>query len=96
MQCPRCSSGDIKAMATNNRDAEVTVRKRGCNACGHVWFTVELPDRFVIAPHIYGPIPTYHPEQRPTAEDFSYASNTNDVWLSEEDARRILAEIEVK
>ena len=50
MQCPRCSSSDIKAMATNNRDAEVTVRKRGCNACGHVWFTVEVP----VSPAVVG------------------------------------------
>ena len=50
MQCPRCSGSDIKAMATNNRDAEVTVRKRGCNACGHVWFTVELP----VSPAVVG------------------------------------------
>jgi len=50
MQCPRCSSSDIKAMATNNRQADVTVRKRGCAGCGHVWFTVEVP----VSPAVVG------------------------------------------
>jgi len=50
MQCPRCSSSDIKAMATNNRDAEVTVRKRACLECGHAWFTVEV----LVSPAVVG------------------------------------------
>lgn len=37
-------------MATNSCEAEVTVRKRGCKACGHVWFTVELS----VSPAIVG------------------------------------------
>lgn len=42
MQCQRCSSSAIRAVATNNRDTKVTVRKRQCVDCGHSWFTVEL------------------------------------------------------
>lgn len=43
MQCQKCSSSAIRAVATNNRHATETVRKRQCLDCGHVWFTVELP-----------------------------------------------------
>ena len=50
MQCPRCSSRDHTAKATNTRAAEVTLRKRGSNACGHVWFTVEVP----VSPAVVG------------------------------------------
>jgi transcriptional regulator NrdR family protein len=42
MQCQRCSSSAIRAVATNNRDPKVTVRKRQCTDCGHAWFTAEL------------------------------------------------------
>ena len=55
-------------------------------------FSVELPDRYVIAPHIYGPIPTYHDEQKQVHEDFSYASHTNDWWLNDDEAKRMLEE----
>jgi len=37
-------------MATNNRDAEVTVRKRACAGCGHAWFTVEV----LVSPAVVG------------------------------------------
>ena len=50
MQCPRCSSGTIRAVATNNRDGAVTVRKRLCLDCNHAWFTVELP----VSPAVVG------------------------------------------
>jgi hypothetical protein len=42
MKCPRCSSERIKATATNGHEDDRVTRKRGCDACGHVWFTVEL------------------------------------------------------
>jgi len=50
-------------------------------------FTVELPDSYVISPHIYGPIPTYHPEQKPVPESFQFSSNSNDWWLTDEEAK---------
>jgi transcriptional regulator NrdR family protein len=43
MQCPRCSSSEIRAVTTNGKEAEITTRKRRCVDCGHSWFTVELP-----------------------------------------------------
>ena len=55
-------------------------------------FTVELPDRYIIAPHIYGPIPTYHEKQTSVAEDFHYSSENNDWWLTEEEAKVMVEE----
>jgi transcriptional regulator NrdR family protein len=43
MQCPRCSSAEIRAVTTNGKEADVTTRKRRCLYCGHSWFTVEVP-----------------------------------------------------
>lgn len=53
-------------------------------------FTVELPDRYVIAPHIYGAVPTYHAEQKSVAEDFHYSSDNNDLWLTDVEARAMV------
>jgi transcriptional regulator NrdR family protein len=50
MQCQRCSSSMVRAVATNNKEPGVTVRKRQCADCGHVWFTVELP----VSPAVVG------------------------------------------
>ena len=43
MQCPKCSGGSVRAVATNSRDNSAVVRQRRCSDCGHVWFTVEVP-----------------------------------------------------
>ena len=43
MQCPKCSHDRNRAPYTNSQLADQTVRKRVCEACGHVWFTVEVP-----------------------------------------------------
>ena len=50
MECQRCSGKAVRAVATNNKEASVTVRKRQCADCGHVWFTVELP----VSPAVVG------------------------------------------
>ena len=50
MRCQRCSSSMVRAMATNNKEPNVTVRKRQCLDCGFVWFTVELP----VSPAVVG------------------------------------------
>lgn len=50
MKCPRCCSSAIRATATNNRDADKTVRQRSCADCGHTWFTVEV----VVSPAVVG------------------------------------------
>ena len=43
MQCPKCSHDRNRAPSTNTQLADQTVRKRLCEQCGHVWFTVEVP-----------------------------------------------------
>jgi UDP-N-acetylglucosamine 4,6-dehydratase len=58
--------------------------------------TLEFDDHFIIIPGIY----MQNPEKlekflagrkgKPTREFFSYASNTNDQWLTVEDLRKLL------
>jgi uncharacterized Zn finger protein len=43
MECPRCGSREIRAIATNGKDADKVIRQRRCVDCKHVWYTVELP-----------------------------------------------------
>jgi hypothetical protein len=43
MNCPQCSHDRSRAPSTNSQPAEHTLRKRLCEACGHVWFTAEVP-----------------------------------------------------
>jgi transcriptional regulator NrdR family protein len=43
MECPRCSSGEIRAIATNGKLSDMVTRQRRCVQCKHVWYTVELP-----------------------------------------------------
>ena len=43
MKCPACGSRAYRAVITNNLIDSQTMRKRRCQSCGHVWFTVELP-----------------------------------------------------
>ena len=49
MQCPKCSHGRIRTVATNSLLPDQVVRKRECAECGHGWFTVEAEvNRFAI------------------------------------------------
>jgi UDP-N-acetylglucosamine 4,6-dehydratase len=52
--------------------------------------TVGLADRFVVMPTIatWGYVPPQ--SGKPVSEDFSYRSNTNDMWLSPSDLRALL------
>ncbi len=43
MECPRCGSGEIRAIATNGKQPDKVTRQRRCVECRHVWYTVELP-----------------------------------------------------
>ena len=43
MECPRCGSGEIRAISTNGKEADKVTRQRRCVHCRHVWYTVELP-----------------------------------------------------
>ena len=43
MECPRCSSGEIRAIATNGSQTDRVTRQRRCVDCRHTWFTIELP-----------------------------------------------------
>jgi UDP-N-acetylglucosamine 4,6-dehydratase len=53
-------------------------------------YTVELPDRYVIRPPIFGRDRTYHKDQKDVAENFEYSSDTNTDWLAPERMREIL------
>ena len=41
MDCPACSHPRHRAVVTNSQMADQTVRKRACENCGNVWYTVE-------------------------------------------------------
>jgi transcriptional regulator NrdR family protein len=42
MNCPVCSHPRHRAVVTNSQMADQTVRKRACENCGNVWYTVEV------------------------------------------------------
>lgn len=52
--------------------------------------TLELPDRYIIRPSLYGEERHYHAAERQVADGFSFSSNTNGEWLSEERFRQML------
>ena len=52
--------------------------------------TLELPDRYIIKPIIYGDDRTYHSDEKVLAEGFHYSSDNNPDWLAEEKLRSIL------
>lgn len=60
MLCPKCSHSCHRAVVTNSKLPDQTVRKRVCESCGHVWFTVEVvvPDYAVgwSAAHLNKPV----------------------------------------
>jgi len=43
MECPRCTSGEIRTITTNGKEAGRVTRQRRCLKCQHTWYTVELP-----------------------------------------------------
>jgi transcriptional regulator NrdR family protein len=43
VNCPKCGSGRILAIATNGHEVDRVTRKRKCDSCKHVWYTIELP-----------------------------------------------------
>ena len=57
-------------------------------------YALELPDRYVIRPMVYGESRHYHPEEVPVEEGFRYASGTNTEWFDAESIRGELAETE--
>lgn len=42
MNCAKCGSTRIRAIATNGHEQDRVTRKRRCDSCDHVWYTVEL------------------------------------------------------
>ncbi len=54
--------------------------------------TLLLDDRYVVMPHIAGW--GYEPpaDGKPVAEGFAYRSDTNDLWLSDDDLRTLVAQ----
>jgi UDP-N-acetylglucosamine 4,6-dehydratase/5-epimerase len=53
-------------------------------------YTLELPDRYIIRPPMFGRDRMYHPEQKALPEDFEYVSNNNTEWLQPDELREIL------
>jgi UDP-N-acetylglucosamine 4,6-dehydratase len=53
-------------------------------------YTLELPDRYIIRPPMFGSDRTYHPEQTTPPENFEYASDNNPEWLQPDELREIL------
>ena len=45
---------------------------------------LELPDRYIIRPMLYGEQRHYHDDEIPVDESFSYASDNNTEWLDDE------------
>jgi UDP-N-acetylglucosamine 4,6-dehydratase len=54
---------------------------------------LELPDRYVIPPLLYGDQRHYHDEEKNLAEGFSYTSDNNPDWLTPAGLRDMLAEL---
>lgn len=42
MDCPVCSHSRHRAVVTNSKMHDQVVRKRACESCGHIWYTVEV------------------------------------------------------
>lgn len=57
--------------------------------------TLELPDRYIVRPSLYGEERHYHAEEKVMPEGFSFASNVNTDWLSDERFAKLLAETEL-
>ncbi|MGH7002812.1 MAG: UDP-N-acetylglucosamine 4,6-dehydratase (inverting) [Alphaproteobacteria bacterium] len=57
-------------------------------------WTVSLPDRYAILPSLieWRSNPVVHVGSRPVAEDFVYASNTNDDWLEPGELRALVGD----
>lgn len=55
--------------------------------------TLELPDRFIIRPMLYGEQRQYHPQEKEVIDGFRYASDNNPEWLDQGALRRLLTTI---
>jgi UDP-N-acetylglucosamine 4,6-dehydratase/5-epimerase len=55
---------------------------------------LELPDRYIIRPMLYGEQQHYHADESRVAEDFRYASDTNSIWIDDDEMRRLLADLD--
>jgi UDP-N-acetylglucosamine 4,6-dehydratase len=58
--------------------------------------TLELPDRFVVCPAIYGGRRHYHADERVVGDEFGYSSDRNDEWLSDDGMKRLLDDLSVR
>lgn len=56
---------------------------------------LELPDRYIIRPMLYGEQRHYHSEETPVADGFSYASNNNPEWFDIASMQRMLSDLEI-
>ena len=51
--------------------------------------TIELPDRYVVSP-IYAEWPFTAPNGKEVIDGFSYKSDTNDLWLTIEQLKKLI------
>ncbi len=58
--------------------------------------SLELPDRYVIRPSIFGEQRHYHRDEKPVPEGFRYSSDHNGDWLDEKGAQLLLRQLEIK
>jgi hypothetical protein len=52
MQCPKCRFLASKVVSTNEDESGVTIRKRRCKSCEHVFFTAQEPEYIVKSENI--------------------------------------------
>lgn len=52
MQCPKCRFPASKVVSTNEDESGVTIRKRRCKSCEHVFFTAQEPEYMVKSENI--------------------------------------------
>ena len=58
--------------------------------------TLELPDRYIICPMIYGEKRSYDAEEKVVPEGFSYSSNKNTEWLDTDAIMVLLSDLGIK
>jgi UDP-N-acetylglucosamine 4,6-dehydratase/5-epimerase len=56
---------------------------------------LELSDRYVVRSMLYGDQNGYAANEKPVEEGFYYASNANDDWMSDEDMRKLLDDLNI-
>ena len=56
--------------------------------------SLELPDRYIIRPALYGAQRRYHAEEKAVAEGFHYSSDSNSDWLDQRRTKLLLEQLD--